>query len=479
MEDFNRFNKENNENQDISRQEESTADHVAQGNGVNADDNVSHVDNSSVYPQWYGVSYSGSENTMHGPSSPWQTVEQQKKRRHKKIGFVALLLAACMLFTAAVGVGGYKIAEHLYEKNQQNEQNSNNPYLPTDTNGAVNNANVYEKGNAEQYDYASVVIEKNDGSTLVNSTNGSAGDSALSRIAAVAAVRDAVVEISTTVMSYGTLQAGAGSGVIIHADGIIVTNNHVIDNANSIYVTLTNGNTYEAYLRGTDEENDIAILKITPQEILTVAKLGSSSSLAVGEDVFAIGNPLGQLGGTVTTGIISALEREVSMEEGTMTLLQTNAAINSGNSGGGLFNMAGELIGVVNAKYSATGVEGLGFAIPVDTAMISIDSLLKYGYIKGRASLGVTVSQKVVIMQNGLVYMPYVYAAGTASVLKTSDLIYKIDDTVVATTDGTSVSALKRAVRSHSVGDTVKLTIYRNNQSMTIDVTLVEEVPDN
>lgn len=430
---------------------------------------------TTPYPQWYGVSYNGDDAHI----SPLYQIEEKKKRRTKKIAIVAALLAACILLMTLAGFGGYRLA--VYLKNNAPSP-SDPPFVNTGTPSGIDPSTVYGVGDAAQYDFAGAVIEKNDGTTLVDSTTGSVGSNAMSRIAAVAMVKDSVVEITTTaVSSYGQLTAGAGSGVIIHGDGIIVTNHHVIDGATTIYVRLTNGNTYEAYLRGTDEQNDIAVLKITPQETLTVAKLGCSSALALGEDVFAIGNPLGQLGGTVTSGIISALEREVNVNDETMTLLQTNAAINSGNSGGGLFNHAGELIGVVNAKYSASGVEGLGFAIPVDTAIVSINSLLDYGYIKGIADLGVTLSQKTVRINNGYysqyVYMPYVYAAPVGSPLQAGDLIYKVGDTVLSTTDGTSFSLLKRIVRTYSVGQTVTLTIYRGGQQMTVSVTLTEYVP--
>lgn len=395
--------------------------------------------------------------------------------RRLKPAIIALIVAVSVLFSAVCGLGGYLIADFLGDRIDISE---NGGIVPNGTTGGTGTTEVNGMGDAPNYNYAGVTIPQNDGSALVGSTNGSAGANATTRIAAVAAVRNSVVEITTTTVSHrGQLVAGAGSGVIIHADGIVVTNNHVVYGASNIYVRLTNGNTYEAYLRGTDEENDIAVLKITPKEPLTVAKLGNSAALALGEDVFAIGNPLGELGGTVTEGIISALGREVKMSDGTvMTLLQTSAAINSGNSGGGLFNMAGELIGVVNAKYSATGVEGLGFAIPVDSALGSINALLQYGYIPGRPSLGVTVADGTFRTGSGFFAeyktFPYVYEAPSGSVLVANDIIYAADGVAVS-----SVAELKNVFRNKKVGDTVTLSIYRDNQQTTISVTLVEDVP--
>ena len=343
----------------------------------------------------------------------------------------------------------------------------------SDSTGNGLGEDVFDAEGNEDYSYEQIILNKNNGSGLVGSVNGSAGNNVKSKIEVVASVKASVVEITTTAVSnYGAVTAGAGSGVIIHADGIIVTNNHVIEGAERIYVRLTNGNTYEATVRGTDEDGDIAVIKIDPRETLTVAKLGYSGALVEGEEVIAIGNPLGELGGTVTDGIISQVEREVQMEGVTMTLLQTNAAINSGNSGGGLFNMAGELIGVVNAKYAATGVEGLGFAIPIDTAVISVEHLLKLGYIPDIPSLGVVLAEGTV--RNGFTYrqVVYVYDEGDSNVFEYQDIFVSVE--------GVSVSALtevKQIVRSCRVGETVTVVVLRNNREVTLQVTLVEYVP--
>lgn len=446
--------------------------------GSTATDGVADRTEEKSVPQiqWYSISY---QNNSHPPIVMPMVGEgraQPRQKRSGKLALISLIVAVCVLFCAVVGLGGYLIAGLVNDRLDVNDSNGNGTVMPSGSSGSGASDTVYEVGDAENYNYAGVTITQNDGTGLIGSANGSAGDNATTRIAAVAAVRNSVVEISTTTVSNrGQLSAGAGSGVIIHADGIIVTNNHVIEGVSKIYVRLTNGNTYEAYLRGTDEENDIAVLKITPRETLTVAKLGCSAALAWGEDVFAIGNPLGELGGTVTEGIISALEREVEMSDGTvMTLLQTSAAINSGNSGGGLFNMAGELIGVVNAKYSASGVEGLGFAIPVDTAILSINDLLDHGYIPGVPAIGATIVDNSMQVYWQFVNMPYVYAVESGSPLKVGDFIYQVDGTVVST-----VSALKRLIRTKNVGDTVTLTIYRDNQQQTVQVTLIEYIPQN
>ncbi|MBQ7292968.1 MAG: trypsin-like peptidase domain-containing protein, partial [Clostridia bacterium] len=238
-------------------------------------------------------------------------------------------------------------------------------------------------------------IEEDVGMKVSNSSDkeivyGNIGDSNLSMADVLDLVSDSVVEITTSATLRNGLvySSGAGSGVIVNENGIIVTNNHVVEEVTDIEVRLPNGNVYEAKLIATDAQTDLAIIKITPEEELTVAVCGSSDSVRVGEEVLAIGNPLGLLGGTVTNGIISALEREITIDNETMTLLQHNAAVSPGNSGGALFNMRGELVGIVNAKYSSNGAEGLGFAIPINTVMEVYDDLVKYGYVRGRADHG-------------------------------------------------------------------------------------------
>lgn len=185
---------------------------------------------------------------------------------------------------------------------------------------------------------------------------------------------------------------GAGSGVILSEDGYIVTNHHVIDGASTIKVRTNNGQTYEAALKGTDSKTDLAVLKIEATDLLP-AKLADSSAVRVGDFVIAIGNPLGELGGTVTEGIISAKDREITIDGQTMTLLQTSAAVNPGNSGGGLFDLEGKLVGVVNSKSSGSDIEGLAFAIPANTVQIITQELIQHGYVTGRPQLGISVTQ--------------------------------------------------------------------------------------
>ena len=465
MNDPNNFN----QNDEKKRQGENP---FAEENGYSAD-----------APLWYSVSYSNSDG-HYAPSevSPLEVIER-KKRKRRTVLLVSLLLVSAILLSAMAGVGAYFVAKHM---DPPSPAGTNNGLSGNGSGDLVNDmqssAHEYTDKN---YAFAAAfdALVKNDGSALVGSANGSAGNNKMSLTAATAAVKDSVVEITATVVSNrGTISAGAGSGVIIHKDGIIVTNNHVIEGCDKIYVRLTNGDTYEAALRGTDEDGDIAILKITPQEgkPLTVAKLGSSKSLLLGEEVIAIGNPLGELGGTVTNGIISATEREVSVDGVKMKLLQTNAAINSGNSGGGLFNLAGELVGVVNAKYSASGVEGLGFAIPIDTAYEkSVKDLLQVGYVRGVPALGVQLVEKTGGSFLSVVYGACVYDPPAGSPFEDGDYIYSIDGTVVYSISTSALAAIKTIVRSHKVGDVLSVVVKRGNQQVTLSVTLTEYIPES
>ncbi len=298
-------------------------------------------------------------------------------------------------------------------------------------------------------------------------------------------VKASVVEITTeTVQESWFIQQyvteGAGSGVIISKDGYIVTNNHVIEGVSSIRVRLVDGTEYDATLIGTDSKTDLAVIKIEAEN-LSSAVFGMSGSLKVGQSVVAVGNPLGELGGTVTDGIISALEREMTIEGEKMNLLQTNAAVNPGNSGGGLFNLYGELVGIVNAKTSGSGIEGLGFAIPIDDAKDVIEELIDLGYVSGRAYMGVTLLD-INDYMTAASYRVNRYGVYILSVqedspafsagLRAGDYVEGIDDVIIS-----SSNELTEYVGSKSIGDTVTMHIARDSKRMDIQVTLGEFVP--
>ena len=296
-----------------------------------------------------------------------------------------------------------------------------------------------------------------------------------------------VVEVTTSYVQKGSffgdyVTSGAGSGVIISKDGYIVTNNHVINDAEEIKVTLKSGKEYTAKLVGTDEKTDIAVLKIDAKD-LTPATFGDSAALAAGETIVVVGNPLGSLGGSVTSGIVSATDREIEIDKQTMNLIQVDAAVNPGNSGGALFNLNGELVGIVNAKYSSEEVEGLGFAIPINTAKSTIEDIIEYGYVKGRAQLGITaveISDLQQALSAGVTELGvYVYSVNDGSGadkagLKRGDRLISIDGKEVS-----SYSILSKILDKHSVGDSVKVVYSRNGEQKTVNVKLIEYKPTN
>lgn len=307
--------------------------------------------------------------------------------------------------------------------------------------------------------------------------------------------KDSVVEIKTESVSADAwmqqyVTEGAGSGVVMTADGYIMTNNHVIDGASKITVATSDDKEYEAKLVGTDSITDIAVLKISAKN-LTPATYGNSDQLAVGDMAVAIGNPLGELGGTVSAGIISALDRELAIDGKTMTLLQTDASINPGNSGGGLFNGDGQLIGIVVAKSSGSNVEGLGFAIPINKAADVAQQLMDKGYVSDQPSTGMSYAESS--QGNGAaqffgnsqdsqsqsssaaVYIQEVTGTNAKKAgFQSGDLVYAVDGTRI-----TSFNTLSSIVTSHKVGDKLTYTIVRGNQTKEIKLTLEEKKASN
>ena len=281
------------------------------------------------------------------------------------------------------------------------------------------------------------------------------------------------------------VESGAGSGVIISSDGYILTCAHVVSGASQITVTI--GDTdYTATVVGKDDTSDVAVLKIDATG-LTPATVGDSDSLSVGDSVLAVGNPLGQLGGTVTSGIVSALNRSVTIQgsssTNTMSLIQMDASVSPGNSGGGLFNMNGELIGLVNAKSSSSDAEGLGFAIPINDAIQVAQDLLENGYVSGRPYMGITylaVTNAQTAAQLNVnaygVYVVDVVQGGPADKagLKAGDRIVSIDGTEIARKDD-----LGTLMQQHTAGDTLSITVARDGQMQTVSLTLGEKNASN
>ncbi len=290
--------------------------------------------------------------------------------------------------------------------------------------------------------------------------------------------------ITTNFWGYQTVNAASGSGFIVTDDGYILTNYHVVEDADSITVSMYEGQTYEAELVGFDASNDVAVLKIEA-EGLTPVVLGDSDNLNVGDNVVAIGNPLGELTFSLTSGAISSLNRNITMSNGsTMNLMQTDCAINSGNSGGALFNMYGEVIGITNAKYSSNGggeasIDNIGFAIPINLAWEIAQSIIEKGYVS-TPYIGVTVSDVGQQFQNyGLpqgAAVQSVVEGGPAEKagLQANDIITHIGGEEI-----TGYAQLSQYIREAGVGGQLKLTVFRQGETLEITVTIGENRQQN
>lgn len=283
---------------------------------------------------------------------------------------------------------------------------------------------------------------------------------------------------STNLWGQQTTSAASGSGFILTADGYIVTNYHVIQSADSVTVSTYNGGSYSAKIVGYDESNDLAVLKIDATGLSPVV-LGSSEKLNVGDTVLAIGNPLGELTFSLTTGVVSALDREVTFSGGSvMDLLQTDCAINSGNSGGALFNLYGEVIGITNAKYSGSSssgasIDNIAFAIPIDSVRSIVESIVEKGYYT-KPAIGVTVTNVSKDSQQLGIRGAWVTAVTKGGPAETAGVQANDVITAINGADISDVSGLKRAMAKVKAGDELILTIWRKGQSLTVTVVVAE-----
>lgn len=399
-----------------------------------------------------GADYTAPGYTMPGgPSAPMGGEPQppRMKKRHphlKKIGAGALAL----VLVAGVSFGGGYAGFYLADKTSSARI-------------------VYQSANPS--------------GTATSSTDGSTSLDPL--VSVINSITPSVVEITTEQMvttSYGfwggqQIVSGAGSGVIYTEDGYIITNNHVVEGAEQITVKLNDGTTYNATLVGADSQSDIAVIKIDATG-LTPAVLGDSDTIAIGETAIAVGNP-SNLGVTSTDGIISALNRSVTVEGNTMNLIQTSAAISPGNSGGGLFNSRGELIGIVNAKNADENAEGLGFAIPINTVKSVAQDLIENGYVTGRPALGITVvsiTDAQTAMQYGVSTLgAYVQSVSEGSGAANAGM--KVGDRIVSvgTKTVTTATDVTNALQDYAAGDTVQVQVDRGGELITLNVVLGEK----
>ena len=408
---------------------------------------------------YYSNEYSSSHGTGGHIDHDWQngndpdyrverTRTPRRRRGGPKIGLIVLL---CAVIAFAAGLGGAFAGMKLFGSSENTVRVTYDSALG----GSQTSAVSYEP----------------DGTGLT-----------IAQASAKAAPSVVEISVDMTVTSQNffggsqTYQArGAGSGVIISSDGYIITNNHVVENADSITVTTYDGAEYPAELIGTDAAADIAVIRIEAED-LSAATIGDSSAVRIGDTALVIGNPLGTLGGSVSQGIISATVRELVIENTYMELIQTDATINSGNSGGGMFDGNGNLIGIVNAKDSGTTssgavIEGLGYAIPINYAMQIAEDLIEHGEVVNRATIGVSVQT---LTEGNDQYPAGVYimdltpgGGAEAAGLQAYDRILSID--------GYEISAytdISHVLRQHVPGDTIDMTVVRAGEEMTFSVTL-------
>ena len=410
-----------------------------------------YEDNNDAQNRYEAQSSETSGNQWQQPlyQMPQQPEHTQPKKKHTAGRVVALALC-CSLLGGAVGAGAMAIGTSMTGSSGSSHSSSTSTILQGDR--PTSAINVSKIDTSKEMTAAEVYAAN------VNSTVG------------------ITTSITTNYWGYQTTAAASGSGFILTADGYILTNYHVIENSNSVKVTMYDGTSYDATIVGYDESNDIAVLKIDATG-LTPVVLGDSDELNVGDSVVAIGNPLGvELRGTLTDGIVSAINRDVYVDGVTMTLIQTNAALNNGNSGGPLINVYGQVVGINTMKMgssSTTSVEGLGFAIPIASTAYMINDLIAYGEVHGEVVIGISVQIAPVILDSGETALRVMDVTpggpGDEAGIQKGDLIVAADGEAL-----TKSTDLLRVRRRHEAGETLKLLVERDGKRFTADVVLRE-----
>lgn len=389
--------------------------------------------------------------------------ERAKGSKQKTGNHMGLKIASVALACAILGgVGGGAISASVFSKKLDNMQSTQ----------------ISQTGSAVEDNVTDTALQK-----LASDLSTNVGDKSLTPSEVYNAYVSSVVGIAnegTTTNVFGQVSstASSGSGFILSEDGYIITNYHVVEGATKLTVTLHSGEEYEATVVGYEASNDVALLKIEATGLSPVS-IGDSDALQVGESVCAIGNPLGELTYTLTTGVISAKDREVNTDGTPINMMQTNCAINSGNSGGPLFDMNGNVIGITTAKYYGSTIEGLGFAIPINDVMSIVADLKEYGYVTGRPYLGVTV--KDLDSDTASVYsLPigaYVNSVVEGSCSATAGLQQGDIITAIGEYDVSTYTELVAALKKFQAGDTTTLTVYRGGAELTLTITLDEKQP--
>lgn len=390
-------------------------------------------------------------------SAPQEQPVKKGKKQRVWIRTVALCLVCAILGSAGGVVGSYALLQNMKEVEQGDVEGEENSTIIHESKREPTAVTVVQTNTGKEYSLEEIYA------AWVNSSVGIS------------------TEIVTTNWFGQTVSAAAGSGFVISADGYIVTNYHVVEGANSIKVTFYDGTVYDAVLVGGESDNDVAVLKIEA-EGLTPVIIGDSDTLHVGQTVTAIGNPLGELTFSQSYGIVSAKDRVVTFSDGSqINMLQTDCTINSGNSGGPLFNLYGEVIGITSAKYSNNGssseatIEGIGFAIPMNDVTEIIYDLIEYGYVTGKPNVGILLgdvdmaAQRYGIPAGSEVLAVLEGSCADKGGLQVGDIVTAVNDTAIRSTAG-----LQSAVGKHKAGDTVTFTVYRSGETVELRLTLDE-----
>ena len=386
---------------------------------------------------------------------PCATAQKKQKKPNSALRAVALVLV-CVLLGGAAGIGGSVYMHNYYAKEGVPSDETQRVAAMVETNRETAIAETAKVDTGELLTGAQVFAAN------VNSTVG------------------ITTSITTNFWGYSTTSAASGSGIVLTDNGYILTNYHVIEDSQSVTVSTYDGASYDASVVGFDQSNDIAVLKVDA-EGLSPAVLGKSGDLSVGDQVVAIGNPLGELTFTMTQGIVSALDRDVTLSSGSsMKLIQTDCAINSGNSGGALFNMYGEVVGITNAKFSSSSsgasIDNIGFAIPIDSVRGIIESIIEKGYVS-KPYIGVTIApvseeSKSYGLPAGVAVQSVVDGSPAAEAgLQVYDIITAVNGTPV-----TANSDLTEAVGSSLPGDVLEFEVYRQGETLKISVTVGEKI---
>ena len=417
-------------------------------------------ENQNEQPAWSEPVRPQNEQPTWTQNPNYYYVPPKKEKTGWSAGLVVTVTLVCSLLAGALGAGSMYLVTKLDKNMSNNATGTNNP--------STNQSTTILEGNREN-----VVIDI----TKIDTTK------AMTQAEVYAANVNSTVGITTSITTnywgYQTTSAASGSGFVFSKEGYILTNYHVVADSSSITVSMYDGKTHDAKLIGYDETNDVAVLKIEATDLKPVV-LGDSNNLNVGDNVVAIGNPLGELTFSLTSGSISAKDREVTMSNGsTMQLMQTDCAINSGNSGGALFNMYGEVIGITNAKYSSSSsgasIDNIGFAIPINKARSIAESIIEKGYVS-KPYIGVSVTtvseetQSYGLPQGASVQQIVEGSPAAASGLQINDIITHVNSKEI-----TSSNDLVAVIRDAEIGDTLKLTVYRMGDTIEITITVGEQ----